>query len=402
MSTLPGGPDVPAGPTFNPGPVYIIDTARNVLAGRNPNRGPSKHQQERLAAGGYTRVVEPVRTGKGAQSRVIYTGPDGQRLSQVQARQLARAWNRAGMPTGPIRSAPVSTPVSAGWGGPSIADRLPPFPQGSQLPRIPPSLVIGAAAALLRFARGLPLAIGLWWPTAAGEGSDLRDLYPAVAAPQTRPRSRPRRRRIRTQPRPVALPRPQAPPKVAPRPGAGPVTISRPVVRPGARVLEGIVPAPKPIPAPVSVTRSSIERSLASASRAAVREISQTAAPPTVAPSAIPSWLKTVAPFLPLLSPLLPSASPASSPVARPSSLPWLNPLTQVQSNAAHYVATEAQTDPCERARTRNRKKRKKGCRNPRVSSKTYSRGGKRFQTITRRLECRASSRKKLRLPRVR
>lgn len=305
---------------------------------------------------------------------------------------------------------PPLVPVPSGAGG-TPRPQLPPtfpqpgFPGGTSIPdRIPGRVALPALRGFLTSGLALLITTGLLWPRTAGKGSDLRDLY-AVPAPAARPRGRGRRRpRARVRPRPVALPRPVA------RPGrAGPITISRPRVLELPRVVPAQLPAPRPSspPIPASLPKTipaPVVRDLPTTNTIpAPRVMTNTAA------IQVPSWLARLARLAPagLAVPLLgnvvtsPNLRPNLLPQIAPQLAPQLAPLTQAQAYPVSSAVPRVvpQTDACAQQRARERRRRKKACKNPVTSSRTYERGGRRYQTVTRELKCPVSSRKKPRSP---
>lgn len=269
------------------------------------------------------------------------------------------------------------------------------------IPIIGPFIIADALGVLA----GFPVAAGLLWPRAAGRGSDLRDLYPAVPAPSARPAGPGRRGRRRpitpppgTVPRPSALPRPAARPR-----SSGPVTISAPRTQAPAVVRTGEIQAPRPASLPAAVE---IQVGDIISSAPGTGEIASPAAAPAI-PAAAPSilsrvgqWAANIAPFLPLA---LPFTGALSSPSFAPRTQAATYPLTGAQPSAltSPSVAALPQSDRCSTARTRQRKRRKKPCINPTVSSRIETRGSKRYQITKRWLKCPASSRRKRALRRV-
>lgn len=194
----------------------VIDAVNNAFSGGAS--GPTDAQERVLIANGYTR------TQRGRS--VIWTTPDGQQISNPQARIEARNINRA--PPPPVQpgiSIPAAPLPPAITGVLTAADKIAKFP---------------GAGAVIRGAIAPAIAAVLLYPTAAGLGSDLRDLY-GVPKPKARPGARPRRgrrTRVRARPRPVGIPGVHSPSGAVPK--KGPRAITRPVVRPGSQVIQNI------------------------------------------------------------------------------------------------------------------------------------------------------------------
>lgn len=311
--------------------------------------------------------------------------------------------------TPPLLPPPVPGPVAAPTGG-----SYPPTLPGYSSPDAPSRIGTATGAAIL--ARAVGFGIGLmFYPTEAGRGSDLRnvdvrDSYPyLLAVPAARPAGpsrRGRRRPVVPPPGTVARPssvRPAARP--VSRPSSGPVTISRPTIQAPAQVATGSQ-APRPASLPAALPQIQVGPIISSAP--SVGTIATPAAAPAVSPatptilSTVVQWASNALPFLPLALPFA-GASLLSSP--SPMAAPALAPLTRIQPNAVTSQATAAlpQSDACKSSKARQQRKRKrKPCKNPTVSSRLETKGGKRYQIIRRWLKCQGSSRKKRRLQPVR
>lgn len=211
--------------------------------------------------------------------------------------------------------------------------------------------------------------LGVLWPSEIGP--ELPLPMPTQPGQPTGPR---RRYRVRVPGRPATVPEPQPlpQPQPAPRPRA-------PSARPGTaqpRPVEVPLPLPDVSPVPAPGPR------------------------PTSRPNPVPAWPtpgtgrppapstpRTRLPFDPLqLLPLLltpPAAKPGRvrTPVQSPS--PMDAPLT---SPFAYGVPSRPGEDQCDCSK---RKKRKRStCTNPITRRTTTTRGGRRYRTITRRIDC--------------
>jgi len=313
----------------------------------------------------------------------------GELITRQQVRQIANATIR----TPPITNTPPIS--SAGIPGIGTLPSIPGLPGGPSIADLP---LPGFGSVLSRVVAPFIVA-GLFWPRSAGRGSDLRDYY-AVPAPAVGPKRRGRRRtRRRSATRPAAVPVPR------PRSSSGPVTLTRPRVAAPPRVAVRTPPIKRPTTPPIPASmppKIVIDTGVASLPASVPR------------PAAIPTstWQRawsTVQPFLPLAAPFLsfvrsPSVSPRpyQSPAVSPFPVP--SPLTQAQTQplsfASPYAVPQTRTDRCSCPKTRQKKKRNE-CRNPIVSKRKRSKDGRNFVTTTREIKCQASSRKKLRLPRV-
>lgn len=381
------------GAVVSPGS-YIVQTALDVFGGKYHQREPTGGQIRRLEERGYERTTLPAAPGRRGPIPV-WRAPDGTLLSENEAWKVARAIKRAGV--SPVDAMPPPSSSSSSWswaaalpflfGAKPAPRRAPrrrrrakpkPKPKPRPRPAVPrrgPGGLPDYKPPTPRAVPGLPVLLtrltgavgGLLWPSEIGREPPWQpppSVGPPVHSPVTVPAGQrepaqqpqpqprtPQQPANRVQPRPAPTPRPQ--PTASPVPA--PVVLSQPLPMPAPSSY----PAPAPLPTPRSFP-----------------------------------WQYLV-PFLPL------AFSPSPGSRGAPA------PLTGVQPTPLGFTGQqpqpEAENDPCKRcAQQRRRRRKRKECRNPRVSSKTYTRGGKRFQTITRRLECQASSRKKLRSPRVR
>lgn len=251
---------------------------------------------------------------------------------------------------GPV---PAPAPRPAPLPTPTIPDTLP-----RPLPRVPPSALPGVLARVL----ALPWLI--FYPSRTADD----DTVPGPMPQPIPPRGPSRRPRVRTVPRAPTIPGPYRPPQPRfpsdfERPGADPDTVSLP--RPGDRPAPSPrMPSPVPTPRPRSPTRPSPT--------------------PTPPPTGLPFWV----PLLPQLLPRVPGRLPTR--ISLPDTLtpPQRVPLQfpPAQPFAIPLQARPANCPPCEGQRQR---KRQRKCTNPITSRRTFARGGAKFRTITRRLQCR-------------
>lgn len=111
------------------------------------------------------------------------------------------------------------------------------------------------------------------------------------------------------------------------------------------------------------------------------------------------SWLRVVTEFGPVASALslLPRAAPSLSLTAPRVAPRPLTPPQQPPVKSPPQVQSDDACKRCNAQRKAQRKRQKKGkdCRNPTVSSRVETRGGKRYQITKRWLKCPVSSRKK-------
>lgn len=252
--------------------------------------------------------------------------------------------------------------TNAQWRGfvgpvPTIPDTLPrTFPASTT--------VAGTVARVLARAVALPWLI--FFPSRTADDDTIPGPMPQPL-PQPRGPSRRPRVRVRTIPDAPNIPGPYRPaqprfPGDFERPGTNPDTVTQP--QPGTR------PAPSPAPVPRPDTRP--------------RPAPTPRPTPTPrAPSApgLPFWL----PLLPQLLPRVPSRLP---------NRPLAAPLTPIQRAPVQYpqplplsVPIQARPSNCPPCET-ERKRRKRKCTNRITNRRTFTRGGSRFRTITRKLEC--------------
>lgn len=222
--------------------------------------------------------------------------------------------------------------------------------------------VIEVAAALPPWAK---LLLGVFWPSELGD-SDLPDG--AIPQPLPIPKGPPRRPVIRPPVAP-AFPPPdfQAPPRPRPPP------IRKPRIRPRTerdtrvrleeiRVTAQRIPEPARIPAPARPASPSPTKI------------------PTPTTPKVPPWLSD--PLALLLPGLLRQPQPARAP--RPISLP-LTPPQQAPLAYPLQLPTRVTADQCQ---CEQPKRKRKQCSNPVVRRTKRTRGGRRFVTTTRRIDC--------------
>lgn len=225
-----------------------------------------------------------------------------------------------------------------------------------------PDAGAAAEAVVSVAARAATTVALLLWPSSIGEEPPWQ---PPAAGPRTQTRPGPVRPVPAPIPRRVPLPsspRPQPRPLPARPPRQIVVPVDWPQSAPQPEAVRMPAPAPAPLPAP------------------------STRPAPSPSPSAFP--ISAAFPFFaPSIAPRS-ATRPQSAPSGRPgrSPLPIVSPLTRVQP----YPLTSPSDDRCNCAKP-NRERQRKKCTNPIVSKRT--RGN--LQTITRRLQCPVSSRKK-------
>lgn len=211
------------------------------------------------------------------------------------------------------------------------------------------------------------LMLGVLWPSELGD-SDLPDgtmpqPLPLPKGPGQRPRiGRP----VRTAWPPPdfqAPPRPRPPPIRLPRVRPRPELDTRVQTElETVRVTAQRVPEPARTPAPV---------------RPVVRAPTRS---PTPTPTRLPSWLSDP---LALLAPAL-LRQPQSPAVPRRISLP-LTPPQQAPLAYPLQVPTRVTADQCQ---CEQPKRKRRQCTNPVVRKTKRTRGGRRFVTTTRRIDC--------------
>lgn len=367
------------------------------LAGDPSGPHTSRKQRKYLESQGF------VKQG-GHGDNAVWIGPGGQVvIGQKQAIKMVRYLKKiAGVPKMPPGQWEEMV-------GPQSS--TPPFIPPLHDIRIPPSVIDALPGWGSIFARAAApfIAGALFWPTAAGQGSDLRDYY-AKNAPRPAYPTGPRGRRVRgrAQPRrgrrPRAVPKPKLPPPGVLNPGrpaAAVGTRARAQYLPAAKVLEAVTTAPviaPPIAVPSSRTSSASSSRASSSASSSSSSSSSSSALPTVAtptistvgtsspaatsslPSTVFDWLKMAArlgmPYLGQSSARLPKLHLATQAA----------PLTETQAGTLPYAMSSAAERDCSCARTKRR--RKKTCRNPVTKRKRETRGGHRFVTITKRLDC--------------
>lgn len=361
------------------GPVGAAIAAAISLAGGLLYKGrdsPGPGQRKRLIEFGYKRIAKQK-----------WLSPDGRVLGGQRAAKIGKALNRA------VRAGRIAAPVMQ-----SAADVI---------SSIPPQWYGRAAAAVGGVLRQIPaIAVvgGLFWPTAAGRGSDLRDFYAKnVAKPLPKGPSRRRgRRRAKVRPRKTRVLRPPLP---VPARAPGPVAIQRARARPKLPAVAQMprprsLPRKPPVPKAGKISVSPPARIPGVGVPGAIRDIL----------SSVPPWVRTAvggAVLSSVVSPAVPkrfaSFTPAVSPSlgAQPLAFAWPNsdPLTRFQSAAAQSPASELDRQCRERAKRKRKPKKKRTV----CYRGTYTENAD--GTTKRKKEqipCRASSRKKPQLRPVR
>lgn len=378
------------------------------IANGTPKIGQARRDELRAAG------VQIVKPGKGKEASyrlpdIPGTPANESLFTNTNAKVIAyyKAWVRAGKPS--LRTPDLNPPPpSTGGGGLPIA-----IPGGATVADVL-GKVPGFGSIATRLL-GMSVAGLLLWPTAAGKGSDLRDFWahnrPKTATPGGRTRGR---RGARAKPRRGRRPRAVSPPKVPVTwPGrGGPVTIRRGgravpappatatvklpqpsgVLGPGwARDTAGepfTTPGSYGVPAkPTATSSRATSSSTATSSRTATSSPPSMRTPPIAAPTvATPAVGLPTMPgnWTDWLSLFQPGTQP--KPKVRPSPAPALAPLTQPNAAAVPYASPLTQTRECSCAKPK--RKRRNECRNPVTKRKRETRGGHKFVTITKRLDC--------------
>jgi hypothetical protein len=381
--------------------------------------------------GGYGAVIAAIGANAGAIYRAL--GGGGTRdLKQWERQQLYDAgfrkvgpnrWEKVNTATGNVDTIKNRKQAIKAAKELRFIGSFPPIPPGHDA-SLPPLIAIPGGASAVDVlgripgygsaaARGLGLGIAglLLWPREAGRGSDLRDYWMKNAKPATGPRTRGGRRgRARAKGRRGRRPRAVAKPKVPVTwPGrGGPVTISRGrVVTPPAVAIRTGKYSTNVLPPswetdtagePGTTGRSSSTSSSSTSSSSALPTSSASSPAVPKVPVAAPGatvWSKLGLPTswagaMQLVTPYLlanafapqPSRAPKFAPQVAPA--PQLGPLTA--SNVAPLAYAPARARDCSCARTKSR--RKQTCRNPVTKRKRETRGGHRFVTTTKRLDC--------------
>ena len=397
---------------------YIIRVGYGVLSGSHGPRGPNADQRDRFRAAGGAITVGP---GKGNPRRYYW---QGQQISAAEAKRISQGYRPGGGPgpAPPPPPPPLPPPVinpntqsssssSSSWSpwlflfgrGPrkrfkkkkkralnpllprdpaeverEILKRVPQMPAGQwddmvqsfvgPYPRVPiggPSIPDVLPRVLTRV---LPrIAVGvlsrvLWLPGLILFPSRTADDDMVISLPQ--PQQLPRGPRTRTRRRVKAPYDPEYP--------VGPVKVPErrpdddPRQRP--RDLPRDLPNPYIIPRPWEIPKP------------------RPGSRPVPAPAPRPGTPKQPSPW-PYLIPLLTSI-PHDQPgrLTRPRDRPLQSPLDQP---LPFTQPIPQRADQCDCTQTK-RKKRKKGCTNPITSKRTFTRGGAKFRTTTRKLQCQA------------
>lgn len=371
-------------------PAGIVYAAFSLLS---PGQSRAERKDKRAAErAGYDVAVR-------AKGVAIYTDPAGNRITREQfyraGRELRTGADSAVVvgpppvitPTRPPYQSPIGTPrgtppimprggTAPPYRSPINADELRRYveeqarrraaqanraPVFRRPPRIDPNATVvreglKRAAVLARI--GSILA-GVLYPSSTARDDTVPGPMPGDSrGPTRRPRIRPGQR-----PDIVSAPAPGTPPRSSsPSPEQVRPPQDRPVPVLTSPQPTGPVFDPKTIPAPST---------------------------PTI-PRSFP-WkdvLQYAVPFvLPLAAPLFQGA-PSTQPATAPSgNAPPRIPLTTFQPTPLQSVP---ETDPCKRASDRERNRRRKGdkCVNRITNKRTFRRGGSKYRTITRKLEC--------------
>lgn len=231
------------------------------------------------------------------------------------------------------------------------------------LPRVLPEILVGAARVVLG-------GVGaIFFPSRTADD----DVWQPQPQPMPQP-SGPRRRYRNKRPQPYAWPLPDFQGKWFPYdiPGAvvrvDPRVFGDPWEFPAPRDLPA--PAPLPMPAPVPAPRPT------------------TTPRPTTAPTPTKSPWPDPWTLLPFLT--QPGTAPRRYRLPRNPSQP--DPLTPPQTGPLPFESPFAQpfnrADQCQCEKPRKRKS--DSCTNPVSSKRTFTRGGVKFRTITRKLTCQA------------
>lgn len=332
------------------------------------NRGGGLSKKERRAIEAATNAGYSRRPYRG---RAAYFTPSGQVTTE---RAVIRAGNQL-IAAGPVTNMPgtITTVPDQGFVGPVPAPLPVPAPTTTPAPTVPdtlprtlPSSVPGTVARVLARAAVLPWLI--FYPSRTADDDTVPGPMPQPM-PQRVPRGPTRRPRVRTVPRVPQLPDVWRPPQ--PRfPGdfdlPGPDTM--PQTQPDARPQPTPTPTSWPTPTPTGWPRPS----------------------PTPRPTPAPR-----PPLWPYLLPYLPSPGtrsrprvPTRQPTPTPTPTPATPtvPLTYFQPQP---VTSPQPADPCQQTADRNRRRRKRDkCTNPITGKRTFTKGGRKFRSITRRLEC--------------
>jgi hypothetical protein len=228
--------------------------------------------------------------------------------------------------------------------------------------QLPPEIIV-PGGVLTGIGRILPFIIPIFWPSKTADD----DVIPGPGP--VRRRNPPYHRPGTTTDWPV----PDFPSRARPRkpPKRWRFRVPNPQRTPDP--LEFPLPTAQPLPVPRALPRPS------------TRPASPRPAPSSPAPTSTPSrplstWLDPLT-YLLLQRPNAPSVGRVRLPSQSP--VPIESPLT---SPFAYGVPSRLKDDQCDCTRTRKRKK--STCTNPITSKRTRTRGGRKFRTITRRLDC--------------
>jgi hypothetical protein len=292
-------------------------------------------------------------------------------------------------------------------------DRLPPIPPGHDtitIPSVPlPPVIAGTVRALPWPVLGGPIGAGvLMWPTAAGTGSDLRDLYGMPKPKTPGGRRRGRRRRGRAKPRAAPGRGNPFPGTAKPRPGGGGVVTirTRASAPPFVPTKTGFYKPSKGVLPPVKIGKQTISlpRPAGIPQSPAQKVLSKAGA---IAKSPWFNVASTIinSPFFSLFQPKARAPSLGQIVLPGTGNQPGLNlnPLTALNAPGLQYsralaanpAAVQEQDCSCRPAR---KKRKGKPCKNPVTSRRSFKRNGSKFVTTTKEIKCQASSRKKPRL----
>lgn len=223
-------------------------------------------------------------------------------------------------------------------------------------------------------ARGLPAILNPWiWgvigvllPSKIGDEPPLP--MPTQPGQPTGPRRRYRVIRPTTLPRPEPSAQPQPAPRPAPVPTGVPDELPFPFPMPTAEPIPLPQPAPgRPLPGTAPRTPTPTRWPIPGPS-----------VPPTPIPTKFDPW--TLLPLL--LTP--PGAKPGRVRTPVQSPLPMDAPLTSPFAYGVPSPRTGEDQCDC----TKRKKRKKSHCTNPITRRTTRTRGGRRYRTITRRLDC--------------
>jgi hypothetical protein len=234
------------------------------------------------------------------------------------------------------------------------------------------STVVGAIGRFLPWVLiFLPTETGdmPWYDPRQPSGPKTRPRIPRLPEPETYPMPEPQpelepqpQRAPRRPPTDTPFPEPPMTPAQVPKPEERPQDYPDPTGDPWQWPQPGQRPAPRERPYPGTPP---------------IVPGPAPTAPPTATPSGFPDWL------LPLLFSLPGAPSPGRVQLPDVREAPEPTPLTAFQPQRVPY---ETETCQCDKPKKRGKRK----CRNPVVSRRKSTRGGRRYITTTRRIECQA------------